>query len=97
MVERLRQLVERMSSSATSLSAASHEMVSTSEAAGRAVGEIAHAVTEVAAGAERQVRAVSSARVTTERRSAGCRRSRPRSTGSSARSPRWPIRPTCWR
>ena len=66
MVQRLRQLVERMSSSATSLGSASHEMVTTSEEAGRAVGEIAHAVTEVAAGAERQVRAVSSARVTTE-------------------------------
>jgi methyl-accepting chemotaxis protein len=66
MVQRLRQLVERMSSSATSLGAASHEMVTTSEEAGRAVGEIAHAVTEVATGAERQVRAVTSARVTTE-------------------------------
>ncbi len=37
-------------------------MASTSEEAGRAVGEIAHAVTDVATGAERQVRMVSDTR-----------------------------------
>jgi methyl-accepting chemotaxis protein len=66
MVGRLRELVERMSSSATSLGSASQQMVTTSQEAGRAIDEIAHAVTEVASGSERQVRAVTSARVTTE-------------------------------
>src|SRR5206468_490727 len=41
--------------SANAISAASQQMVATSEDAGRAVSEIARAVTEVAEGAERQV------------------------------------------
>ena len=41
-------------------------MATTSEEAGRAVGEIASAVGEVAQGAERQVRAVEQAKVATE-------------------------------
>ena len=52
--------------SSESLSAASTQMASTSEEAGRAIGEIAHAVSSVASGAEQQVREVDSVRRVTD-------------------------------
>jgi methyl-accepting chemotaxis protein len=66
MVARLRALVERMSQSAGTLSAASQQMAGSSAEAGRAVSEIANAVGDVAAGAERQVRAVDTVHQATE-------------------------------
>jgi methyl-accepting chemotaxis protein len=55
-----------MSRSATSVAGASELVASSSADAGRAVEEIARALGDVAAGAERQVRSVTSARATTE-------------------------------
>jgi methyl-accepting chemotaxis protein len=66
MVTNVREVVGRMSQTATALTEASQQMANTSEEAGRAVGEIAHAVGEVAQGAERQVRTVDGARVSAE-------------------------------
>ncbi len=66
MVGNVREVVGRMSHTATALTEASQQMANTSEEAGRAVGEIAHAVGEVAQGAERQVRTVDGARVSAE-------------------------------
>jgi methyl-accepting chemotaxis protein len=66
MVNNVREVVGRMSQTATALTEASQQMANTSEEAGRAVGEIAHAVGEVAQGAERQVRTVDGARVSAE-------------------------------
>ena len=66
MVANVREVVGRMSQTATALTEASQQMANTSEEAGRAVGEIAHAVGEVAQGAERQVRTVDGARVSAE-------------------------------
>jgi methyl-accepting chemotaxis protein len=62
----LRGIVGRVSSSALSVSSASEQMAATSEAAGRAVSEIAAAVGDVAQGAERQVRMVDAAREVVE-------------------------------
>ena len=62
MVANLRDLVGKVSTTATALSASSVQMATTSQEAGRAVGEIASAVSDVAQGAERQVRVVESAR-----------------------------------
>ncbi|HWT92566.1 MAG TPA: methyl-accepting chemotaxis protein [Solirubrobacteraceae bacterium] len=59
-------LVGQMQENARTLSAASQQMASTSEEAGRAVGEIASAVSDVAQGAERQVRSVEEAKAATE-------------------------------
>jgi methyl-accepting chemotaxis protein len=64
--KQLGSLVGNVSNSAQSLSAASQQMATTSEEAGRAVTEIASAVGEVATGAERQVRAVEQAKLATE-------------------------------
>jgi methyl-accepting chemotaxis protein len=64
--ESLRTLVGTVQSNAAVLSAASQQMASTSEEAGRAVGEIAQAVSDVAQGAERQVRSVEEAKRTAE-------------------------------
>jgi methyl-accepting chemotaxis protein len=55
-VDKLRELVGSVSSTAGSVSAASQQMSSTSEEAGKATGEIAQAITELAEGAERQAR-----------------------------------------
>jgi methyl-accepting chemotaxis protein len=60
MARNLRSLVGSVTDSADALSSASEQMAATSEEAGRAVGEIAAAVTDVAQGAERQVRMVES-------------------------------------
>jgi methyl-accepting chemotaxis protein len=62
MVANLRELVGNVALSAESLSSASQQMAGTSDEAGRAVGEIAAAVSDVAHGAERQVRLVESTR-----------------------------------
>jgi methyl-accepting chemotaxis protein len=62
MTANLRDLVGRVGTTATSLHSASRDMASTSEEAGRAVGEIASAVGDVAQGAEQQVRMVESTR-----------------------------------
>ena len=62
----LGSLVGNVSTSAQLLSAASQQMATTSDEAGRAVGEIAAAVGEVAQGAERQVRVVEQAKAATE-------------------------------
>ena len=75
MVVSLREVVGRVSTTASTLSASSQEMASTSEEAGRAVGEIASAVSDVAQGAERQVRVVDSARAATEEVSAAVQES----------------------
>jgi methyl-accepting chemotaxis protein len=59
-------MLSEISLSSESLSAASTQMASTSEEAGRAIGEIAHAVSSVAAGAEQQVREVDGVRRVTD-------------------------------
>jgi methyl-accepting chemotaxis protein len=60
-VDTLSSLIGEVSSAAGSVGAASQEMSSTSEEAGKATGEIAQAIGEVAAGAERQARMASDA------------------------------------
>jgi methyl-accepting chemotaxis protein len=62
MTTNLRQILSEVSVTAGTLSAASQQMASTSEEAGRAVTEIASSTSEMAAGAERQVRSVESAK-----------------------------------
>ena len=52
----LGEVLQELSLNASTVSSASQQMASTSEEAGRAVGEIASAMSDVAAGAERQVR-----------------------------------------
>jgi methyl-accepting chemotaxis protein len=66
LVTELRTAVTQMSRSATSVAGASQLVASSSADAGRAVEEIARALGDVASGAERQVRSVTSARATTE-------------------------------
>ena len=58
----LASILEEVSGTAQTVSSASHEMAATSQEAGTATGEIAHAITDMAHGAERQVRMVESAR-----------------------------------
>jgi methyl-accepting chemotaxis protein len=60
MTANLNEVVGKTNTTALSLSAASEQMASTSDEAGRAAGEIASAVGEVAMGAERQVQAIAS-------------------------------------
>jgi methyl-accepting chemotaxis protein len=62
MIEDLRALVAKLASSSRTLSHSAQEMANTSSETGRAVDDIARAVGDVAAGAERQVGAISSAR-----------------------------------
>jgi methyl-accepting chemotaxis protein len=62
----LHALVGQVSSTGALLGSASQQMAATSEETGRAVGEIAHAVSDVAAGAERQVKMVEQARSSSE-------------------------------
>ncbi len=59
--KKLRELVGQVSDTAGSVSAASQQMSSTSEEAGKATGEIAQAINDVAEGAERQARMVEEA------------------------------------
>jgi methyl-accepting chemotaxis protein len=58
----LREIVGRVSATASTVSAASQQMATSSDEAGRAIGEIASAVGDVAQGAERQVRMVEATR-----------------------------------
>jgi methyl-accepting chemotaxis protein len=60
--ENLRTMIGEVSSTAGSVGAASHQMSSTSEETGRATGEIAQAISDVAHGAERQVNLIATAR-----------------------------------
>jgi methyl-accepting chemotaxis protein len=62
MVLRLRDLVGGLADAAEGVSSASRQMVTTSDEAGRAIVEISHAISDVASGAERQVRQVQEAR-----------------------------------
>ena len=62
----LGQLISQVTSNAGSVSAASKQMASTSSEGGRAVDEIAHAVGDVAQGAERQARMVETIRVSAQ-------------------------------
>src|SRR4051794_336466 len=66
LVAELRAAVSQMSRSATSVAGASELVAASSADAGRAVDEIARALGDVAAGTERQVRSVTSARARTE-------------------------------
>jgi methyl-accepting chemotaxis protein len=59
-------MLREISSSAEQLSLASRQMANTSDEAGRAVGEIAEAVSSVAAGAEDQVRSIAEAKILTD-------------------------------
>jgi methyl-accepting chemotaxis protein len=64
--QRLRELVGHVNETATTVSAASQQMSSTSEEAGRATSEIANAITEVAGGAERQAQMAQDAQQSAE-------------------------------
>jgi methyl-accepting chemotaxis protein len=63
MRDQLSGVIAELSDNASTVSAASQQMATTSEEAGRAVGEIASAMSDVATGAERQVRMVDSTRM----------------------------------
>jgi methyl-accepting chemotaxis protein len=58
----LSALIAQVAGTATTVSAASMQMASTSDEAGRAVGEIAPAITEVATGTTRQVSSIADVR-----------------------------------
>jgi methyl-accepting chemotaxis protein len=66
LVAELRAAVAQMSRTATSVANASQQVAGSSSDAGRAIDEIARALGDVAAGAERQVRSVASTQQTTE-------------------------------
>jgi methyl-accepting chemotaxis protein len=66
MTDGLRGIVGRLAVAAEGVSSASQQMALTSNEAGRAIGEIASAVGQVAEGAERQVRMVAEARSSAE-------------------------------
>jgi methyl-accepting chemotaxis protein len=70
LVTNLRAMIGDVSRTAETVSAASQQMASTSDETGRAVGEIASAVSDVAQGTERQVRMVEAARVAVQKASA---------------------------
>ncbi|HWT24620.1 MAG TPA: methyl-accepting chemotaxis protein [Solirubrobacteraceae bacterium] len=64
MTTSLRAAIGDVAGSAASVSAASEQMAGTADEAGRAVGEIAMAMGDIATGAERQVQSVHTARET---------------------------------
>ena len=66
MAESLRTVIGQVTVTAETLSASSHEMSLTCEQAGLAVGEISVAVTDVATGAEQQVRMIDQAKQSAE-------------------------------
>jgi methyl-accepting chemotaxis protein len=66
MLTSLRALVGQASAAATTLGSTSQQLAAGSEETGRAVGEIANAITEVATGAQRQVEAVGAAQAGAE-------------------------------
>jgi methyl-accepting chemotaxis protein len=84
--ENLRGIVSDVTDGAGRLAASSEQMAATSDESGRAVGEIASAVTDVAQGAERQVRMVEAARNAAQEASTAATRSaeQARHTASAA-------------
>jgi methyl-accepting chemotaxis protein len=62
MIANLRKMVAQLTQAAGSVGSASQQMSSTSEETGRATGEIANAISDVAQGAERQVHVIEAAR-----------------------------------
>ena len=70
MLATLRQIVGGLTTAADGVTSASQQMVLTSVETGRAVGEIAHAISDVASGAERQVQQVEQARISATETSA---------------------------
>ncbi len=66
MRDHVEALIRQISSTSGAVASSSREMATTSVEAGRAVSEIARAVEDVASGAERQARAMESARTLTE-------------------------------
>jgi methyl-accepting chemotaxis protein len=66
MRDHMTTLIRRIHSTSDTVASSSQQMASSSQEAGRAVVEIARAMEDVAQGAERQVRAMTSARLLTE-------------------------------
>jgi methyl-accepting chemotaxis protein len=66
MTRSLRGLIAEVGEHAERVASSAQQMAATSEEAGRAVGEIAHAIADVAGGAQRQVQGLESARRTTD-------------------------------
>ena len=66
MTTNLREIVGQVDAAATALTSSSQQVATTSEEAGRAVGEIASAINEIADGAGRQVQMVDEARRSAE-------------------------------
>jgi methyl-accepting chemotaxis protein len=64
--ERLRALLGQVAQTADAVGSSSQQIAVTSEQAGRATGEIANAVSDVAGGAERQVKMIDQARHSAE-------------------------------
>jgi methyl-accepting chemotaxis protein len=64
--DRLSETIGLVAQTAGNVNTSSMEMASTSEETGRATGEFAHAVSDVAEGAERQVRMIEDARLAAE-------------------------------
>jgi methyl-accepting chemotaxis protein len=62
----LSTMIREIHQNSETVASASTQMAATSDEAGRAVGEIAHAVSDVAQGAERQVRTVEEAKAMAE-------------------------------
>jgi methyl-accepting chemotaxis protein len=73
LVHDLRELLGKVSSTATGVAASSQQMVATSDQAGRAVGDIATAVGQMAAGAQQQVSKVAAVRDATDDAAAAAR------------------------
>jgi methyl-accepting chemotaxis protein len=84
MRSKISTMLGEISLSSESLSAASTQMASTSEEAGRAIGEIAHAVSSVASGAEQQVREVDGVRRVTDELAEASRVSAETADGTAA-------------
>lgn len=66
MVTSLRSMIGDVTQAALTMNSSSQQLSTTSDEAGRAVGEIATAISDVATGAERQMRMVEEARLSTE-------------------------------
>ncbi|MGD1056389.1 MAG: methyl-accepting chemotaxis protein [Solirubrobacteraceae bacterium] len=84
---KLTSMLDAVSHTSHTMSSASLQMATNSQDAGRAVGEIAHAVGDVAAGAERQVSSVESVRMVIEEVAEATRQSADQlsETGEAAR------------
>jgi methyl-accepting chemotaxis protein len=75
LLQDLRGIMGRVSSTASGVAASSEEMAATSEDAGRAVGEIATAVGQVASGAQSQVGKIAGVRASADEAAAAARES----------------------